>query len=65
MKIELTPKNAAVVADQSQATGRSFDETVNDILDLYSIASQMPPIIPPPTVDRDVVDSWDPSIAAD
>jgi hypothetical protein len=48
MEVELSPENAAVVADQSKATGRTFDQTVNDIIQLYGVARGMAPIIPPP-----------------
>ena len=64
MQIQLNPDHAAMITAQSSAVNRSPDEVVGDILDLYSIASQMAPIIPPPD-PRDVVDSWDPNVAAD
>jgi len=64
MQIQLSPEHAALVQSQSEAVGRTPTEVVGDILDLYSIASQMAPIIPPPD-PRDVVDSWDPNVAAE
>jgi hypothetical protein len=58
--IELSPENAAIVAGQAMATGRSPAETVNDIISLYGTAMRMTPIIEPPATDRDYIDEWMP-----
>jgi len=64
MQIQLNPEHAAMIAAQSSAVNRSPDEVVGDILDIYKVAMAMVPIIEPPD-PRDVVDSWDPNVAAD